>query len=132
MRERFHTLVIGAAVLAVSAFAPLAAQDDVSHVRIVRLSFIQGSVTLQPTGAGDRAARLYEPVQEGFLLRTHADSFAEVEFENGSTARLGEDSEIFFEQLALARFRRRGFEAICFSVGTSCWGSTMAFLSRSI
>ena len=102
MRERFHTLVIGAAVLAVSAFAPLAAQDDVSHVRIVRLSFIQGSVTLQPTGAGDRAARLYDPVQEGFLLRTHADSFAEVEFENGSTARLGEDSEIFFEQLALA------------------------------
>ena len=102
MRERFHTLVIGAAVLAVSAFAPLAAQDDVSHVRIVRLSFIQGTVTLQPTGAGDRAARLYDPVQEGFLLRTHADSFAEVEFENGSTARLGEDSEIFFEQLALA------------------------------
>ena len=102
MRERFHTLVIGAAVLAVSAFAPLAAQDDVSHVRIVRLSFIQGSVTLQPTGAGDRAARLYDPVQEGFLLRTHADSFAEVEFENGSTARLGEDSAIFFEQLALA------------------------------
>ncbi|MEE8257002.1 MAG: FecR family protein, partial [Acidobacteriota bacterium] len=102
MRERFHTLVMGAAVLAVSAFAPLAAQDDVSHVRIVRLSFIQGTVTLQPTGAGDRAARLYDPVQEGFLLRTHADSFAEVEFENGSTARLGEDSELFFEQLALA------------------------------
>ena len=102
MRDRFHTLVIGAAVLAVSAFAPLAAQDDVSQVRIVRLSFIQGDVALQPTGESVRTARLYDPVQEGFLLRTEADSFAEVEFENGSTARLGEDSEIFFEQLALS------------------------------
>ncbi len=101
MRERFHTLVIGAAVLAVSAFAPLAAQDDVSQVRIVRLTFIQGEVALQPTGESIRTARLYDPVQEGFLLRTEGDSFAEVEFENGSTARLGEDSELFFEQLAL-------------------------------
>jgi hypothetical protein len=41
------------------------------------------------------------PVQEGFEVSTAADSFAEVEFENGSTARLGELSHLTFDQLAL-------------------------------
>ena len=41
------------------------------------------------------------PVQEGFEISTSADSFAEVEFENGSTARLGQLSHLAFDQLAL-------------------------------
>ena len=38
------------------------------------------------------------PIQEGFALSTWPNSFAEVEFENGSTARLGELSKVDFTQ----------------------------------
>ena len=41
------------------------------------------------------------PIQEGFELSTAANSYAEVEFENGSTARLGEFSKVSFDQLAM-------------------------------
>jgi hypothetical protein len=41
------------------------------------------------------------PIQEGFELSTSGGSYAEVEFENGSTARLGELSKLLFDQLAL-------------------------------
>jgi hypothetical protein len=40
-------------------------------------------------------------MQEGFELSTAAKSYAEVEFENGSTARLGEFSNLTFDQLAM-------------------------------
>ena len=42
------------------------------------------------------------PIQEGFSLATDKKSFAEVQFENGSTVRLGELSGIDFTQLALS------------------------------
>ena len=41
------------------------------------------------------------PIQEGFEVSTAANSYAEVEFENGSTARLGEFSKLSFDQLAM-------------------------------
>ena len=42
------------------------------------------------------------PIQQGFKLATDANSFAEVEFENGSTARMGQSSEIDFTSLSLS------------------------------
>jgi ferric-dicitrate binding protein FerR (iron transport regulator) len=42
------------------------------------------------------------PLEEGFKLSTAEGSFAEVEFENDSTARLGQSSLLEFTQLALA------------------------------
>jgi len=42
------------------------------------------------------------PIQEGFKIATDANSFAEVEFENGSTARLGQSSDLDFTRLALS------------------------------
>jgi hypothetical protein len=41
------------------------------------------------------------PIQEGFELSTADSSYAEVEFENGSTARVGELSKLLFDQLEL-------------------------------
>jgi hypothetical protein len=85
-------------------FLPLAsvAQQPVSHVRVVRLSYVSGTVAVKQPGASDWTKALVNvPVQEGFELSTSADSFAEVEFENGSTARLGELSRLAFDQLAL-------------------------------
>jgi hypothetical protein len=81
---------------------PLVAQQPVSHVRVVRLSYLSGTVAVKRSGATEWAKALVNtPVQEGFEISTSADSFAEVEFENGSTARLGELSHLAFDQLAL-------------------------------
>jgi hypothetical protein len=74
-----------------------------SHVRIVRLSFAEGTVSIQrPDVPGWTIAPVNTPIQEGFQLSTGKASFAEVEFENGSTARLGEFSLLEFTELSLA------------------------------
>jgi hypothetical protein len=71
-------------------------------VRVVRLSYVSGTVAVKRPGATEWAKVLVNtPIQEGFEISTAADSFAEVEFENGSTARLGELSHLAFDQLAL-------------------------------
>jgi hypothetical protein len=75
---------------------------SLSHVRIVRLSFVQGDVAVKHPGDSDwMSATVNTPIQEGFSIATTPDSFAEVEFENGSTARLGQGSELDFTELAL-------------------------------
>jgi ferric-dicitrate binding protein FerR (iron transport regulator) len=80
----------------------LVSQQSVSHVRVVRLSYLSGTVAVKGPGATEWAkAILNTPVQEGFEVSTAADSIAEVEFENGSTARLGQLSHLAFNQLAL-------------------------------
>lgn len=72
------------------------------HVRIVRLSFVQGQVAIRRPGESDwTAATVNTPIEEGFSLSTTATSFAEVEFENGSTARIGQGSQVDFTELAL-------------------------------
>lgn len=77
-------------------------QSDYSHARIVRLSFVEGTVTLQRPDIADwAAAPVNTPIQEGFKLSTAEKSFAEVEFENTSTVRLGQDSLLDFSQLVI-------------------------------
>ena len=73
-----------------------------SHARVVRLSYLNGDVTLRrPGSTEDEKALLNTPIQEGFELSTAGSSYAEVEFENGSSARIGERSKLLFQQLAL-------------------------------
>jgi Family of unknown function (DUF6600)/FecR protein len=73
-----------------------------SRARIVRLSFEEGTVTLvRPDAPNGVEASVNMPIQEGFKLSTGEDGFAEVEFENTSTARVGQLSELDFNQLAL-------------------------------
>ena len=73
-----------------------------SHARVVRLSYVSGTVMVKrPGSAEEEPALLNTPLQEGFELSTSGGSYAEVEFENGSTARLGELSKLLFHQLAL-------------------------------
>ncbi len=80
----------------------LVSQQAVSHVRVVRLSYVSGTVAVKGTNASQWAKALVNtPLQEGFEVSTGADSFAEVQFENGSTARLGQFSRLAFDQLAL-------------------------------
>jgi len=100
-RSPGHFLLVCVACL---LFLPitLSAQEPVSHVRVVRLSYVSGTVGVKRPGATEWSKALVNtPIQEGFEISTAANSFAEVEFENGSTARLGELSDLVFDQLAL-------------------------------
>src|SRR5690349_14126689 len=78
--------------------------EQYSHARVVRLSFAEGTVTMQRPDVSEWAKAIVNtPIQEGFKISTGENSYAEVEFENAmSTARLGQDSTIEFTQLALA------------------------------
>jgi hypothetical protein len=74
-----------------------------SHVRMVRLSFVEGTVTVQRPDVPEWAtAPVNLPVSEGFKVATGENGFAEVEFEDTSTARLGQLSQIEFNQLMLS------------------------------
>ena len=73
-----------------------------SHVRIVRLSEVQGTVQVdRGTGQGYEKAFLNMPVVQDMKLATKADGRAEVEFEDGSTLRLASDTTVAFNALAL-------------------------------
>lgn len=95
--SRFAHIVI--ATLFTLVFSLSAIAD--SHVRIVRLSYIEGGVQIS-----HGASQAYEkaivnlPIAEGAKLKT-LDGRAEVEFEDGSTLRIVPDSQVEFPQLSL-------------------------------
>jgi hypothetical protein len=96
-------LPLALGVLLLSAVPLVSADQEYSHARIVRLSFVEGTVTLLRPGTTEWAnAAVNTPIQEGFQLLTDKGSFAEVQFENGSTVRVGELSLLKFDQLGLA------------------------------
>ncbi|MFB3920784.1 MAG: DUF6600 domain-containing protein [Terriglobia bacterium] len=100
MRHRFNPLIVFAGLVLLPA--ALLADEGLSHARVVRLSFLSGTAAVQKPGSTVWAkASVNTPLEEGFKVSTSEDSFVEVEFENGSTARLGELSQIEFNQLAL-------------------------------
>ncbi len=73
-----------------------------SLARAVRVSFVEGDVTVQrPDVQGWAEAPVNTPLQEGFKLATGENSFAEMQFENGGTIRLGEGALLEFTQLEL-------------------------------
>lgn len=99
---RLLVLFAAALILLTLNSAPSAAQSY-SHARIVRLSFVEGTVTLHRPGVDQWAkAFINTPIEQGFKLATAGNSFAEVEFENGSTVRIGQLSELDFTNLSLS------------------------------
>jgi len=96
--NNLSVVVAGVLFLATLAYS----QQALSHVRAVQLSYVSGTVSLKRPGSTEWAKALANtPVQEGSELSTSTDSHAEVRFENGSTARLGELSVVAFSQLAM-------------------------------
>jgi hypothetical protein len=74
-----------------------------SQARIVRLSDVQGSVQIDKnTGLGFESAFLNLPVMQGARLRTRSNGRVEIEFEDGSTMRLGPNTALEFSALGLA------------------------------
>ena len=79
-------------------------QDDDGHdsqARIVRISYVEGSVRLD-SGQGYESATMNVPLTERDWLQTGSDGWAEVQFEDGSLVRLAPDTVIAFTQLARA------------------------------
>ena len=74
--------------------------QDFSKIRIVRLSFVEGTVEYQRPGQDWQDARLNLPMEEGFALRT-TDGYAEVEFEDALALRLATNSTVEFTELSL-------------------------------
>ncbi len=88
-------LVLTFALVSISAVAE-------SHVRIVRLSDVQGAVEVdRGTGQGYEKAFLNMPMVEGMKLATKADGRAEVEFEDGSAVRITPNTRVDFTALSL-------------------------------
>ena len=91
----------GFAILAVMLVSVVCAQAT-SHVRIVRLSYEDGNVQMsRAPGQGLERAILNSPIVEGSSVVTGLDGLAEVEFENNSTVRLGQVTDVKFRQLLI-------------------------------
>jgi Family of unknown function (DUF6600)/FecR protein len=86
------------ALLLVAASVSVQAE---SHVRIVRLSYIDGQVQMENASQGLNRAILNTPIVEGTRIVTRSDGLAEVEFEDQSALRLAGNSEVNFRRLAL-------------------------------
>jgi len=71
-----------------------------TDVRAVRLSDVQGSVQVNGADAAFSQAQLNMPVVEGMKLVTAGDGRAEVQFEDGSVARITPNSSITLTQLS--------------------------------
>jgi hypothetical protein len=100
-RIRSSIKVLTAGFFALLTVIPAWAQGN-SHARIVRLSFVEGNVTVQrPDVSAWAEAPVNTPLQEGFQLSTGENSFAEIQFENGGTIRLGQLSLLVFTKLEL-------------------------------
>lgn len=98
IRPTILAVVISSILAVVSSYA-----QTYSQARAVRLSFVEGQVTVQrPDAQGWAEAPVNTPLQEGFKLATGENSYAEVQFENGGTIRLGQFSTLQFTQLELA------------------------------
>ena len=101
-RIRFSLGILTAGFIALLTVIPVWAQSY-SHARIVRLSFVEGDVTVQrPDVQAWAEAPVNTPLQEGFKLSTGENSFAEIQFENGGTIRLGQLALLDFTELELA------------------------------
>jgi hypothetical protein len=102
-------VLIFAVILLVCAGLPQTATADTSHIRIIRLSLVQGDVRFASSFHEDsltdpkavwQTAPLNMPIREGYALATGAGR-AEVEFENGAMAFLSANSVLEFYDLSL-------------------------------
>jgi hypothetical protein len=72
-----------------------------SQARIVRLSYVEGSVQLTTDG-GVENATMNVPLTEGDRLSTDSNGWAEVQLEDGSTIRLAPSTQMTFAELGRA------------------------------
>ncbi len=95
--SRFSLILLAAcALFALPAIAG-------SQARIVRLSDVKGSVQINKNaGLGFENAFVNFPITQGTQLRTRDTGRAEIEFEDGSSMRIGPNTSIDFSTLSLS------------------------------
>jgi hypothetical protein len=82
------------------ALASLTYAQENNNVRVVRISHVEGTVQiLDDNGVVFDQAHVNMPVTQEMHLKTGADGRAEVQFEDGSVARVTPNSAINFDQL---------------------------------
>jgi hypothetical protein len=106
-RQSFHAVSLSLLSLLLVGARP--SFGDASHIRIIRISSVQGEVRFARDVKGDplasqnatwEAAELNLPIRQGYVLSTDKGRAA-VEFENGSMAFLGDDTVLEFYDLSL-------------------------------
>ncbi len=99
--SRWHA-ILPASSFALALAASLAFAQQTPHVRMARLSFVQGMVKAEPAGLSEWAVvSVNTPIEQGYKLATSDNSYAEVQYEDASTVRVGESSEVAFNRLAV-------------------------------
>jgi hypothetical protein len=93
MLRHFQVLLI--VLLTLGFTAPVLHSQEISHARIVRISYLEGTVQLNSDNAS-----MNSPIRQGDMLRTGTDGLAEVQFEDGSIIRMASETQITFAQLA--------------------------------
>jgi len=89
-------------VLLLAALSPAAHGADYSYARIVRLSYVSGDVQLNRGGHSNwEPAVANMPIEQGFTIGTN-DGRAEVEFEDGATIWIAENTLVQFTELGLS------------------------------
>ena len=89
-------------LLVTLSFASSGLANTHSQARAVRLSFVEGTVIARSPGSRKWArAALNMPIEQGVSIATARHSIVEVQFENGSTLRLGELSRVDFMQMGI-------------------------------
>lgn len=114
MRRLFISLTVSLVAAVLFPYFSPAQASEVSHARIVRLSYAQGSVAFHDASVSDDSAEPGElastgwqpaivntPIREGMSLAT-GDGRAEVEFESGALAWMSSNSVLEFPQLVLS------------------------------
>ncbi|HKW90152.1 MAG TPA: DUF6600 domain-containing protein [Candidatus Acidoferrales bacterium] len=89
-------------ILLLAALSPAAHAADYSYARIVRLSYVSGDVQINRDGHSNwEQAVANMPVEQGFTIGTN-DGRAEIEFEDGATMWIAENTLVQFTELALS------------------------------
>jgi FecR protein len=96
-----------------------------SYARIVRLSFVSGDVQIVRTDQSNKwePAVMNMPVEQGFAIGTN-NGRAEIEFEQGSTLWLAENSVVQFTELALSNGGR--ITRMTLSEGTATFNTNLS------
>ncbi len=88
-------------LMGLASAAHHASAQDSAALNVARVSFVQGSVQLLAGQGNDfQQAVMNMPVVDGSRLQTGGDGQAEVEFGDGSVARLTPNSALQFDHLA--------------------------------
>jgi hypothetical protein len=91
-------LAIGLGVFGTSRHA--CAADSSASTRAARLTYLEGTVTVNRAGnTSNLPAQINQPLLAGFQLATGDDGQAEIEFEDGSVARLTPNSSLSLDRL---------------------------------